>query len=97
MRKDPYQDRARELCAAAGIDPDSRVGEGRGAPAWCSYRNAASAELNARVRGLRRAYSLGREAAKNPDAKNPYARFDHRQCWDEGRRDENAKRTKHKM
>lgn len=48
MRKDPYQDRARELCQAAGIDPDSRVGEGRGAPAWCSYRDAARAEHMAR-------------------------------------------------
>jgi len=48
MRKDPYQDRARELCRAAGIDPDSRIGEGRGAPAWCSYRDAARAEHMAR-------------------------------------------------
>ena len=48
MRKDPYQDRARELCQASGIDPDSRVGDGRGAPAWCSYRDAARAEHNAR-------------------------------------------------
>jgi tRNA-splicing ligase RtcB len=48
MRKDPYQDRARELCQAAGIDPDSRLGEGRGAPAWCSYRDAARAEHMAR-------------------------------------------------
>lgn len=43
-RIDPYQHRARELCAAAGIDPDSRVGEGRGQPAWCAYRTAARAE-----------------------------------------------------
>ncbi len=41
---DPYQARARELCAAAGIDPDSRVGEGRGQPAWCAYREAARRE-----------------------------------------------------
>ena len=47
-RTDPYQERARELCRAAGIDPDSRVGEGRGAPAWCSYRDAARAEHMAR-------------------------------------------------
>src|ERR1700736_521789 len=31
-RPDPYQDRARELCRAAGVDPDSRTGEGRGMP-----------------------------------------------------------------
>lgn len=43
-RIDPYQARARELCAAAGIDPDSRVGDGRGQPAWCAYRMAARAE-----------------------------------------------------
>lgn len=48
MRKDPYQERARELCQAAGIDPDSRVGEGRGRPAWCDFRDAARAEQVAR-------------------------------------------------
>src|SRR5262245_11383739 len=44
MRSDPYQQRARELCLAAGIDPDSRIGEGRGMPAWCTFRDAARAE-----------------------------------------------------
>jgi len=44
MRSDPYQTRARELCLAAGVDPDSRVGEGRGMPAWCAYRDAARKE-----------------------------------------------------
>ena len=48
MRKDPYQIRARELCAAAGIEPDSRVGEGRGQPAWCTFRDAARREHVAR-------------------------------------------------
>lgn len=48
MRTDPYQIRARELCAAAGIEPDGRIGEGRGAPAWCGYRDAARAEHVAR-------------------------------------------------
>src|ERR1700724_917131 len=43
-RSDPYQARARELCAAAGIAPDSRIGEGRGQPAWCAFRDAARAE-----------------------------------------------------
>lgn len=42
MRKpDSFESRARELCQAAGIDPDSRVGEGRGMPAWCTFRDAA--------------------------------------------------------
>jgi tRNA-splicing ligase RtcB len=48
MRTDPYQTRARELCLAAGIDPDSRVGDGRGQPAWCGYRDAARKEHLAR-------------------------------------------------
>jgi tRNA-splicing ligase RtcB len=43
-RSDPYQLRARELAVAAGLDPDARVGEGRGAPAWCQFRGAARAE-----------------------------------------------------
>ena len=47
-RTDLYQHRSRELCIAAGIDPDSRVGEGRGHPAWCNYRQAARDEHNAR-------------------------------------------------
>jgi len=47
-RSDPYQERARELCLAAGVDPDSRVGEGRGQPAWCLYRDAARKEHLAR-------------------------------------------------
>ena len=48
MRTDPYQQRARELCQAAGIVPDSRVGEGRGKPAWTDFRDAARAEHMAR-------------------------------------------------
>jgi tRNA-splicing ligase RtcB len=47
-RPDPFQERARELCLAAGVDPDSRVGEGRGQPAWCLYRDAARKERLAR-------------------------------------------------
>jgi tRNA-splicing ligase RtcB len=47
-RPDPYQERARELCLAAGVDPESRVGEGRGQPAWCLYRDAARKEHLAR-------------------------------------------------
>jgi tRNA-splicing ligase RtcB len=55
-RADPLEVRARELAAAAGIDPDARVpkpGSLRGMPAWCDFRDAARAEQNAR------------EAAKN--------------------------------
>lgn len=47
-RSDPYMERARELCLAAGVDPDSRVGEGRGQPAWCLYKDAARREHLAR-------------------------------------------------
>jgi tRNA-splicing ligase RtcB len=47
-RSDPYMERARELCLAAGVDPDSRVGEGRGQPAWCLYKDAARKEHLAR-------------------------------------------------
>jgi tRNA-splicing ligase RtcB len=47
-RPDPYQERARELCLAGGVDPESRVGEGRGQPAWCLYRDAARKEHLAR-------------------------------------------------
>jgi tRNA-splicing ligase RtcB len=49
-RTDPYQERARELCRAAGIDPDSRIerpGQ-RSMPAWCAYRDAARQEHLAR-------------------------------------------------
>jgi tRNA-splicing ligase RtcB len=45
-REDPYQARARELCLAAGFDPDSRIerpGQ-RSMPAWCAYRDAARQE-----------------------------------------------------
>lgn len=50
-RSDPYMIRARELCAAAGVDPDSRVpkaGSDRGMPAWCNFRQAARDEHLAR-------------------------------------------------
>jgi tRNA-splicing ligase RtcB (3'-phosphate/5'-hydroxy nucleic acid ligase) len=48
-RPDPYQERARALCREAGTDPDSRIGEGRGQPAWCLYRAAARKEHLARA------------------------------------------------
>ena len=44
QRSDPYRERARELCALAGIEPDSRIGEGRGQPAWTTFRDAARQE-----------------------------------------------------
>ena len=43
--------RCRELAIAAGLDPDSRVekpGSPRGMPLWCTFRDAARAEHNAR-------------------------------------------------
>src|SRR5579864_8502130 len=45
-RTDPYRERARELCRAAGIDPDSRIDRPgqRSMPAWCAYRDAARQE-----------------------------------------------------
>jgi len=42
---------AREMCAAAGIEPDSRIpmpGTARSMPAWSSFREAARAEKAAR-------------------------------------------------
>jgi tRNA-splicing ligase RtcB len=49
QRVDPYQQRARMLCHAAGIDPDSRIispkeRTKRGHPAWTEYRDAARKE-----------------------------------------------------
>ena len=49
-RSDPYQDRARELASAAGLDPDARIerpGQ-RSMPTWCTFRDAARAEHMAR-------------------------------------------------
>src|ERR1700704_6060283 len=43
-RPDPYETRARELAVAAGLNPDDRVGEGRGMPLWCTFRDAARQE-----------------------------------------------------
>lgn len=45
QRTDPHQARARELCIAAGRDPDTREGEGRGHPVWTEYRDAARKEM----------------------------------------------------
>jgi tRNA-splicing ligase RtcB len=48
QRTDPYQLRARELAIAAGLDPNGRIGEGRGTPIWCGFRDKARAEHVAR-------------------------------------------------
>ncbi|HEY1930763.1 MAG TPA: RtcB family protein [Acetobacteraceae bacterium] len=45
---DRTEARCRELAIAAGVDPDSRVpkpGSERGMPAWCTFRDAARAEM----------------------------------------------------
>jgi tRNA-splicing ligase RtcB len=49
-RADPFEQRARELARAAGLDPDSRVerpGQ-RSMPLWCTFRDAARQEHLAR-------------------------------------------------
>jgi tRNA-splicing ligase RtcB (3'-phosphate/5'-hydroxy nucleic acid ligase) len=66
MRADPYQARARELCQAAGIDPDRRVGEGRGRPVWTDYRDAARAEQVANEQA-----ALAATTKQNPNAPAP--------------------------
>jgi tRNA-splicing ligase RtcB (3'-phosphate/5'-hydroxy nucleic acid ligase) len=66
MRADPYQERARELCTIAGVDPDSRVGDGRGRPAWCDYRDAARAEQVANEQA-----ALAAATKQNPNAPTP--------------------------
>lgn len=48
QRTDPHQLRARELAVASGLDPDARVGDGRGQPAWCTFRDTARKEHVAR-------------------------------------------------
>jgi tRNA-splicing ligase RtcB (3'-phosphate/5'-hydroxy nucleic acid ligase) len=49
-RSDPYQQRARELAAQAGLDPDSKIDRPgqRPMPLWCTYRDAARKEHLAR-------------------------------------------------
>jgi tRNA-splicing ligase RtcB len=48
QRTDPFETRAREMAIAAGLDPDGRVGEGRGMPVWCTFRQAARDEKRER-------------------------------------------------
>lgn len=49
-RADPYQERARELAIAAGLDPDGKIDRPglRPMPVWCTFRDAARAEHMAR-------------------------------------------------
>lgn len=51
QRPDTYQARARELCQASGVDPDTRLfrdmDDVRGRPAWTDFRQAARNEHNA--------------------------------------------------
>lgn len=47
-RTDPYMIRARELAVAAGLEPEARIGEGRGKPVWTTFRQAARDEHVAR-------------------------------------------------
>ena len=44
-RPDPYQDQARALAAAAGLDPDARIERpgARSMPTWCTFLDAARA------------------------------------------------------
>jgi RNA-splicing ligase RtcB len=65
-RPDLYEERARELCLAAGIDPDSRLGEGRGRPAWVDYRQPARDEHIAREQ-----LALAALPTQNPNAPDP--------------------------
>jgi tRNA-splicing ligase RtcB (3'-phosphate/5'-hydroxy nucleic acid ligase) len=65
-REDPYEIRARELCLAAGTDPDIRIGEGRGQPAWCTYRQSARSEHVAKEQ-----VALAATVAPRSDAPEP--------------------------
>jgi tRNA-splicing ligase RtcB len=49
-RSDPYQERARELAIAAGLDPDGKIDRPgqRPMPVWCTFRQAAREEHLAR-------------------------------------------------
>lgn len=61
-----YEERARELCLAAGIDPDIRLGEGRGRPAWVDYPQPAREEHIAREQ-----LALAALPTQNPRAPDP--------------------------
>ena len=68
-RPDPWEARARELCAADGLDPDSRIpkaGSERGMPAWCAYRDAARAEQHRAEQASLRVAIAARNAGTAP-------------------------------
>jgi tRNA-splicing ligase RtcB (3'-phosphate/5'-hydroxy nucleic acid ligase) len=65
-RPDLYEERARELCLAAGVDPDSRLGQGRGRPAWVDYRQPARDEHIAQEQ-----LALAASPTQNPNAPDP--------------------------
>ena len=46
MRSDPYQERARAMAIAAGLDPDAKIDRPgqRPMPVWCTFRDAARKE-----------------------------------------------------
>lgn len=46
QRRDPFQERARELAVAAGLDPDAKIDRPglRPLPTWCTFREAAMKE-----------------------------------------------------
>jgi tRNA-splicing ligase RtcB (3'-phosphate/5'-hydroxy nucleic acid ligase) len=50
QRSDPYQDRARELAIAAGLDPHAKIDRPgkRPIPTWCTFRDAARKDQVAR-------------------------------------------------
>jgi tRNA-splicing ligase RtcB len=44
-RPDPLEESARDLAVAAGLDPNARVGEGRGMPVWCTAAMAGKSDI----------------------------------------------------
>ena len=68
-KPDPLEARARELCAADGLDPNSRIpkaGSERGMPAWCAYRDAARAEQHRAEQASLRAAIAAKNAGTAP-------------------------------
>jgi hypothetical protein len=65
-RPDPWEARARELCAADGLDPDSRIPKAGSVPAWCAYRDAARAEQRRAEQASLRAAMAARNAGTAP-------------------------------
>jgi tRNA-splicing ligase RtcB len=68
-RQDPYEMRARELAVAAGLDPDGRVGDGRGMPVWCTFRDKARGEHVAKE-AAETAASIAKVAPQAPEFQN---------------------------